>query len=52
MRVDEDNLVLPQLRSGTAVVENEMLQLSQGGAELVAFSCGRGGGFTGSVHSI
>lgn len=49
--IDKDNLVLPQLRYGTAVVENEMLQLSQGGAQLVAPGCGRGRGFAGTVNN-
>ncbi len=51
VNIDEDNLVLPQLRYGTAGVEDEMLQLSQGGAQLVASGCGRGRGFAGTVHS-
>lgn len=51
MKVDEDNLVLPQLRHGAAGVEDEMLELSQGGAELVAFGNGRSCGFAGGVHT-
>jgi hypothetical protein len=51
VNIDEDNLVLPQLRYGTAGVEDEMLQLSQSGAQLVASGCGRGRGFAGTVHS-
>jgi hypothetical protein len=49
--IDEDNLVLPQLRYGTAGVEDEMLQLSQGGPELVALGYGRSRGFAGTVHT-
>jgi hypothetical protein len=51
VKVDEDNLVLPQLRYGVAVVEDEMLQLPQGGAELAAFGYGRSRGFAGTVHT-
>ena len=51
MKVDEDNLVLPQLRHCVAGVEDEMLQLPQGGAELVAFGYGRSRGFAGTVHT-
>jgi hypothetical protein len=41
VKIDKDNLVLPKLRYRTAVVEDEVLQLSSSGAELVAFSYGR-----------
>jgi hypothetical protein len=41
--IDKDNLVLPELRNGFAALEDEVLQLSPGGAELVAF-----GGMCGS----
>ncbi|HYR76485.1 MAG TPA: hypothetical protein VEM96_11655 [Pyrinomonadaceae bacterium] len=51
VKIDEDNLVLPKLRYGTAGVEDEMLQLSQGDAQLVASGCGRGRGFAGTVHN-
>ena len=51
VKVDEDNLVLPQLRYGVAGVEDEMLQLSQGGAELVAFGYGCSRGFAGTIHT-
>jgi DNA-directed RNA polymerase omega subunit len=36
VRYDEDHLVLPQLRYGTAAVEDEMPKLSQAGDKLVA----------------
>jgi hypothetical protein len=52
VKIDEDNLVLPKLRYGTAVVEDEMLQLSQGGAQLVAPGCGRSCGLAGTVNNI
>jgi hypothetical protein len=51
VKFDEDNLVLPKLRYGTAGVEDEMLKLSQGGAQLVACGCGRGRGFASTVHN-
>jgi len=49
--IDEDNLVLPKLRHGTAGVEDEMLQLSQGGAQLVAPGCGSSRGLASSAHT-
>jgi hypothetical protein len=49
--IDKVNLVLPELRHGPAALENEMLQLSQSGTQLVAFGHGPRRGFAGGIHT-
>lgn len=49
VKIDEDNLVLPKLRYGAAAMEDEMLKLPKGGAELVACGYGRNRGCTGTI---
>ena len=49
VKIDKNNLVLPELRYGAAGMEDEVLQLPQGSAQLVAFDYGCSRGCPGTL---
>jgi len=49
VKIDKNHLVLPELRYGAAGMEDEVLQLPQGSAQLVAFDYGCSRGCPGTL---